>query len=115
MAVERKGKRLRRVLSVDEIEGYNSAVDGVITRKAFEWSSASDKFIFKANRNSYILEERIAKNAGYENPKEIYAELDLRKRIIDRMVEEKIFDYYEVVQFIWTYFREGIDGLPISI
>ena len=115
MAVERKGKRLRRVLSVDEIEGYNSAVDGVITRKAFEWNSAADKFTFKANRNSYILEERIAKNAGYENPKEIYDELDLRKRIIDRMIEEKIFDYYEVVQFIWTYFREGVDGLPISI
>jgi flagellar protein FlaI len=115
MAVERKGKRLRRVLSVDEIEGYNSAVDGVITRKAFEWNSASDQHIFKANRNSYILEDRIAKNAGYEDPTEIYEELDLRKRILDRMVEEKIFDYYEVVQFIWTYFREGVDGLPITI
>jgi flagellar protein FlaI len=31
------------------------------------------------------------------------------------MIEEKIFDYYEVVQFIWTYFREGVDGLPITI
>jgi len=115
MAVDRKGVRLRRVLSLDEIEGYNSAVDGVITRKAFEWNSASDKHIFKANRNSYILEEKIAKNAGYEDPTEIYNELDLRKRILDRMVEEKIFDYYEVVQFIWTYFREGVDGLPITI
>ncbi|HDM66847.1 MAG TPA: hypothetical protein ENG62_00465, partial [Thermoplasmatales archaeon] len=43
MAVERKGKRLRRVLSVDEIEGYNAAVDGVISRKAFEWNAAEDK------------------------------------------------------------------------
>jgi hypothetical protein len=23
------------------------------------------------------------------------------------MVEEEIFDYYEVVQFIWTFYREG--------
>jgi archaeal flagellar protein FlaI len=115
MAVERKGKRLRRVLSLDEIEGYNKAVDGVITRKAFEWNAAADRHVFKSNRNSYILEERIAKLAGYENPSEIYDELDLRKKILDRMVEEKIFDYYEVVQFIWTYFREGVDGLPISI
>jgi len=115
MAVERKGKRLRRVLSVDEIEGYNKAVDGVISRKAFEWNSAEDKHLFRANRNSYILEERIAKNAGYQDTSEIYDEYDLRKHILERMVEEQIFDYYEVVQFIWTFYRDGIDALPISI
>jgi archaeal flagellar protein FlaI len=115
MAVERKGKRLRRVLSIDEIEGYNKAVDGVISRTAFEWKSADDIHLFRANRNSYILEERIAKNAGYQDPAEIYDEYDLRKKIIERMVEEKIFDYYEVVQFIWTFYRDGIEALPISI
>jgi len=115
MAVERKGQRLRRVLSVDEIEGYNKAVDGVMSRTAFEWKSADDVHVFRANRNSYILEERIAKNAGYENTAEIYDEYDLRKHILDRMVEEQIFDYYEVCQFIWTFYREGIEALPISI
>jgi flagellar protein FlaI len=115
MAVERKGKRLRRVLSVDEIEGYNKAVDGVMSRTAFEWKSADDIHVFRANRNSYILEERIAKNAGYQDPAEIYDEYDLRKHILERMVEEQIFDYYEVCQFIWTFYREGIEALPISI
>ncbi|MDG6229610.1 MAG: type II/IV secretion system ATPase subunit [Candidatus Thermoplasmatota archaeon] len=115
MAVERKGKRLRRVLSVDEIEGYNKAVDGVMSRTAFEWKSAEDQHVFRANRNSFILEERIAKNAGYNDPNEIYDEYDLRKHILDRMVEEQIFDYYEVCQFIWTFYREGIEALPISI
>ncbi|MBN2603535.1 MAG: type II/IV secretion system ATPase subunit [Candidatus Thermoplasmatota archaeon] len=115
MAVERKGKRLRRVLSVDEIEGYNKAVDGVISRTAFVWNAAEDKHIFKANRNSYILEEKIARNAGYNDTSEIYDEYDRRKHILDRMVEEKIFDYYEVVQFIWTFYREGERGLPISL
>jgi len=115
MAVERKGKRLRRVLSVDEIEGYNKEVDGIMSRKAFEWNPIDDSFVFKANRNSYILEERIAKNAGFKNVMEIYDEFDLRKRILERMIEEKIFDYYEVVQFIWTYYREGLKGLPITI
>ncbi|MFO7678322.1 MAG: type II/IV secretion system ATPase subunit [Thermoplasmatota archaeon] len=115
MAVERKGKRLRRVLSVDEIEGYNKEVDGIMSRKAFEWNPIDDTHVFKANRNSYILEERIAKTAGYTDVIQIYNEFDTRKRILERMVEEKIFDYYEVVQFIWTYYREGIQGLPISI
>jgi len=115
MAVERKGKRLRRVLSVDEIEGYNKEVDGIMSRKAFEWNAADDIHMFKANRNSFILEQRIAKTAGYTDLMKIYDEFDLRKRILERMVEEKIFDYYEVVQFIWTYYREGVRGLPISI
>jgi flagellar protein FlaI len=115
MAVERKGKRLRRVLSIDEIEGYNKAADGIMSRKAFEWNSIDDTHQFKSNRNSYILEQRIAKMAGMKDPTMIYDELDLRKHILDRMLEEKIFDYYEVVQFIWTFYREGIKGLPITI
>jgi len=115
MAVERKGKRLRRVLSVDEVEGYNKEVDGIMSRKAYEWDSVEDAHAFKANRNSYILEQRIAKTAGFTDVMKIYEEYDLRKLILERMVEEKIFDYYEVVQFIWTYYRDGVKGLPITI
>jgi flagellar protein FlaI len=115
MAVERKGKRLRRVLSIDEIEGYNKEVDGIMSRKAFEWNAVDDSHIFKANRNSYILEHRIAPIAGFQDPTQIYEEYDRRKHILDRMVEEKIFDYYEVVQFIWTYYRGGEKALPISV
>ena len=115
MAVERKGKRIRRVLSVDEVEGYNKQVDGIMSRKAFEWNAVDDTHTFKANRNSYILESRIAKMAGLTDPMQIYDEFDRRKHILDRMIEEKIFDYYEVVQFIWTFYREGEKALPISI
>jgi flagellar protein FlaI len=61
------------------------------------------------------LERKIARIAGLPDPMDIYEEFDQRKYILQRMVEEKIFDYYEVVQFIWTFYREGIKGLPISI
>jgi flagellar protein FlaI len=115
MAIEQKGKRLRRCLSVHEIEGYNKALDGIMSRTAFEWNPVDDLHLFKANRNSYILEQRIAKNAGYTDVMEIYDVYDRRKHILTRMVEENIMDYYEVVQFIWTYYREGERGLPISV
>jgi flagellar protein FlaI len=115
MAVERKGKRIRRVLSVDEIEGYNKEVDGIISRKAFMWNAADDTQSFKANRNSYILEQRIAKNAGYSDLMKIYSEFDKRKHIIQRMIEEEIFDYYKVVECIWSYYRKGESGLPFSL
>jgi flagellar protein FlaI len=115
MAVERKGKKLRRVITIDEIEGYNKELDGVMSRIAFLWDPLEDIHVFRSNRNSYVLEQRIAKMAGYEDVTEIYEEYDRRKHILDRMVEEKIFDYYEVVEFIWTFYREGVKGLPITI
>ncbi len=114
-AVERRGKKVRRCISVDEIEGYNREADGIMARKAFEWDPLEDVHRFVAYKNSYILEEKIARNAGYADPTEIYEEFDLRKRILERMVEEDILDYYEVVKIIWTYYREGVDALPINV
>jgi len=115
MAVERKGKRIRRVLSVDEVEGYNKEADGIISRKAFEWNAADDTHAFKANRNSYILEQRIAKTAGYTDLMKIYEEFDRRKVILQEMVTQQIFDYNRVLDIIWSYYRDGERGLPFSI
>lgn len=115
MAIEQKGKKLRRILTLDEIEGYNREVDGIMARTAFNWNPVDDVHVFKANRNSFILEQKIAKNAGYADTAEIYDEYDKRKLILDRLVEEEIFDYYEVTQCIWGYYRSGLKGLPIEV
>lgn len=115
LAVERNGRMLRRLTSIDEIEGYNREVDGIMARTAFVWKADEDVHVFKANRNSFILEEKIAKNAGYADTAQIYDEHERRKHILDRMVEEDIMDYYEVVQCIWGFYREGEKGLPISV
>ncbi len=115
LAINRNGKLIRRATSIDEIEGYNREVDGIMARNAFEWDPVDDVHRFRANRNSFILEEKIAKTAGYSDPTEIYLEYEKRKLILDKMVEEDIMDYYEVTQFIWSYYREGDKGLPIML
>jgi flagellar protein FlaI len=115
LAIDRNGKMIRRCTGIDEIEGYNREVDGIMARTAFAWKADEDIHVFKANRNSYILEEKIAKNAGYSDTAQIYDEHERRKHILDRMVEEDVMDYYEVVQCIWGFYREGEKGLPISI
>jgi len=115
LAIERDGKLLRRCVSIDEIEGYNREVDGIMARRAFDWKSDSDSHVFTANKNSFILEQKIAKNAGYVDTAEIYVEYELRKNILNRMVEEEIYDYYDVVQCIWSYYRDGAEGLPFSL
>ena len=115
LAIDRGGRLIRRCTSIDEIEGYNREVDGIMARKAFDWKPEEDKHVFVANKNSYILEQKIAKNAGYKDTAEIYDEYDLRKQILERMIEEQILDYYEVVQCIWAYYRDGTKGLPFSL
>jgi len=115
LAIERDGKLIRRCVSIDEIEGYNRVVDGIMARRAFDWKPEADSYVFTANKNSFILEEKIARNAGYADTGEIYEEYDLRKNILQRMVEEEIFDYYDVVQCIWGYYRDGAEGLPFSL
>ncbi len=114
-AVYRKGQFLRRCLVVEEIEGYYEDIGGVVTRTVFEWDSVTDKHIFRGLYNSYILENKIAQTAGYEDPRQIYEEMMLRARILERMVELKIFDYYEVVKVIWNFYKKGIEGLPFRL
>ncbi len=115
MAVYHKGKMLRRVLGIEEIEGYSDHAGGVLTRAVFKWDPQDDSFQFRGRNNSYILEERIATVAGYTDKREIYKELDLRARIIDRMIELDLLDYYEVKDIIWKFYREGIKGLPFTL
>lgn len=115
MAVYHNGRMLRRVLAVEEIEGFSERAGGVLTRSVFRWDPLKDEIQFRGRNNSYILEERIAKVAGYTDKREIYAELDLKTRVLDRMIEEKILDYQRVRDVVWKYYEDGVQGLPFTL
>ncbi|WP_297439378.1 type II/IV secretion system ATPase subunit [Thermococcus sp.] len=114
-AVYVKGRFLRRVLSVVEIEGYYEELGGVATRNVFEWDPVGDRHIFRGMNNSYILERKIAEVVGYEDPKEIYNELFLRARIINRMAELGITGYHEVYREIKGFYERGLEGLSFRL
>ncbi|MCG7849558.1 MAG: type II/IV secretion system ATPase subunit [ANME-2 cluster archaeon] len=114
-AVYRKGKFLRRCISIEEIEGYYEEAGGVVTRAVFQWDAGTDKHHFRGLNNSFILESKIADKLGYEDKREIYEDVFLRAKILARMQEEEIEDYYEVLKIIWDYQEKGMDGLPFPI
>jgi len=114
-AVYVKGRFLRRVLNVVEIEGYYEELGGVATRSVFEWDSVGDRHIFRGMNNSYVLERKIAEVAGYEDPKDIYNELFLRARIIQRMAELEITNYWDVYREIKNFYEKGIQGLSFRV
>ncbi|WP_340097856.1 type II/IV secretion system ATPase subunit [Salinibaculum salinum] len=106
---------LRRVTSVQEIEGYSKEMDGVVTRQSFYWDPVEDEIVFQGMNNSYVLEEQIATLLGYEDTRDIYDDLQFRARIIERAIQEGILGYYEVNELIADYQRDGVEGLPFDI
>ncbi|WP_251330212.1 type II/IV secretion system ATPase subunit [Haloplanus pelagicus] len=106
---------LRRVTSVQEIEGYSKEMDGVVTRQVFSWDPVEDEIVFQGMNNSYVLEEQIATLLGYADTREIYDDLDFRAQLVERMIEENILGYHEVNEAIKSFQRDGVEGLPFDI
>ena len=115
MAVSHKGHMVRRVLSVTELERYYAPANKMVTREVFQWDSVHDKHIFKGMFNSYILEAKIAHMLGYADTRDIYKELELRKKILDMMVEKQVFNYYDVWEIVKNYHYVGQSALPFDI
>jgi flagellar protein FlaI len=106
---------LRRVTSVQEIEGYSDHEGGVVTREAFSWDPRDDEIVFKGQNNSHVLENQIATLLGYEDTRRIYDELERRAEIIQRLIDADIVGYHEVNDAIETFQRDGVQELPIDI
>lgn len=114
-AVYKGNKFVRRVLSLTELERYYAPANKVVTREVFTWNPVTDKIAFRGLFNSYILEQKIAKILGYDDPRKIYGEMDKRAKILRRMTEEKIYNYFDVWKIIKDYHNGGPETLPFKI
>ena len=115
MAVSHNGHMLRRVLSVTEIERFYQPSKQMVTREVFDWDPADDQHRFRGMFNSHVLEDKIAKMLGMTDTREIYKELNKRTIILKKMVENKIFNYFDVWELIKNYHFKGEKALPFSI
>ena len=113
--VKRGDEVLRRVTSVQEIEGYSKEMDGVVTREAFHWDPVEDEIVFQGMNNSHVLEEQIATLLGYPDTRQIYDDLNFRTELIERIIDEGILGYHEVNEVIQDFQRDGIEGLPFDM
>lgn len=114
-AVYVKGKIERRVLSITEIINYNDEVGKVLTKEVFQWDGGHDKINFRGLYNSYILEQKIAHHMGLTDTRDIYNMMRKRTQIIEKMIEQGIFDYFEVVKLFKKFRLGGESALPFSV
>ena len=114
-AVYVNGKMERRVLSITELIRYSDEVGKVLTKEVFTWDSQHDKHMYRGLYNSHILEHKIAQHIGLEDPREIYEIMKRRAKIVDRFMEHKLQDYFELVEVLKKFGRDGERALPFTV
>lgn len=96
------GKRVRRVLSINEILGYNADGGNVMFIPVFNWDPGTDIVKFRGKGSSALFISHVLQKRGMSKKDEglLYEELDLRAKILERMMEKKIFNFYDVFDSI---------------
>lgn len=96
------GKRVRRVLSINEVLGYNPEANNVMFIPVFNWDPGTDTVKFRGKGSSALFISKILEKRGMSRKDEglLYEELALRAKILDKMIEKKIFNFYDVFDSI---------------
>jgi flagellar protein FlaI len=104
------GKLVRRVLSVNEVLGFNPDKGGISFIEAFSWDPVTDSFIFSAMGSSYLLEQKIATRLGIPTKKKkvIYEEIEKRAKILERLSNEGIVSYYDFFNTVAKITKHGM-------
>ncbi|MCH8007682.1 MAG: type II/IV secretion system ATPase subunit [Chloroflexi bacterium] len=104
------GKPGRRIISVNELVGYDKASDSFAFVESFRWNSATDVHEFTGNLNSYLLENQLAPKRGYspENKRAIYKDLQRRASLFERLQDQGVTDFYELYRVFAKAQREGL-------
>lgn len=97
------GRSARRVLSINEIVGYDPISQSFSFLEAFRWNPANDSFDFPGYMNSYLLEQIIAIKRGIppHRRKEIYDEVKRRAQIFEKLhKDKKVTDFYDFFKIL---------------
>lgn len=105
------GRSARRVMSINEIIGYDPISQSFSFLEAFRWNPGNDTFEFPGYMNSYLLEQIIALKRGIppHKRKSIYNEVERRARIFEKLHKEKgITDFHEFFQILSEAKHQGL-------
>jgi len=105
------GKLGRRATSISEIVGYDPVSDTFSYVEVFRWNQVNDSFEFIGRKNSYLLEERIARKRGILPGQkwQIYNVLERRAVILEKLHKDKgITDFYELLRVLAKAEQEGL-------
>jgi len=104
------GEMVRRVLSINELVGYDPETGGFSFVSMFVWNPVTDEFEFTGRGSSYLLENKIATILGIPDNKrsEIYFEVDKRARILERLHKAGYTGFWDLYHMITKIKKQGL-------
>lgn len=104
------GKLARRILSINELFGYDSVTDSFSFAEVFHWDPVTDTHEFTGYMNSYLLENKVAVKRGIPATQRrvIYQDLERRARVLKKLHEQGITDFDELYKVIIKAKGQGL-------
>jgi len=104
------GKLGRRILSINELIGYDPATDSFSFIEVYRWNAHNDTHEATGDMNSYLLEHKIAERRGIppENKRAIYEEVQRRALLFERLLKAGKTNFYELYHAISQATRQGL-------
>ena len=104
------GRPGRRILSLNELVGYDSQADAFSFIETYRWVPHNDTFEATGHMNSYLLENRVAPARGIDpqNKRAIYDEMAKRARLFERLLEAGRTNFFDLYKAFAQAQRQGI-------
>jgi flagellar protein FlaI len=104
------GQTVRRMISCNELVGYNPETQGFTFVQMFTWDPVSDTFMWTGKGSSFLLENKIATMLGLpENRKaEIYLEVEKRAKILERLHKAGYVKFWDLFHMITKIKKQGL-------
>lgn len=101
---------VRRVVSVNEIVGYDPESNGISFIEVFRWDPKTDTHTFSGYGHSYLLEQKLATHLGipFNQTKLIYDEVEKRAKILRKLHEQGKTNFYDLFHAISRAQNSGL-------
>jgi flagellar protein FlaI len=109
------GSMVRRMLSINELVGYNPETEGFSFVAMFVWDPTTDTFNFTGKGSSFLLENKVATMLGIPEHKrsEIYFEVEKRARILERLHKAGYVGFWDLFHMITKIKKQGLLKIEI--
>ena len=104
------GDKVRRMLSINELVGYDPDSGGFSFIAMFVWNPTTDEFDFPGKGSSYLLENKIATMLGIPEHKrsDIYFEVEKRSRILQRLHKAGYTGFWDLYHMMTKVKKQGL-------
>ncbi len=104
------GQLVRRMISANELVGFNPETQGFTFVQMFTWEPISDTFVWTGKGSSFLLENKIATMLGMPDSKksEIYLEVEKRAKILERLHKAGYTKFWDLFHMMTKIKKQGL-------